>query len=157
VPVTQQCAKRAVRTTFGQLARRIQCRDFHEVNPLDKFVTDAFASAYTSPEEQCSITRWNAKPSSRLHSRAFDKTLLAIKPTPVTPLDDDQVGRLLEALEGDRLAALFVLALDTGMRQGELFALRWADVDLSKGNLYVQRAASETADGITSSQGNRDA
>jgi integrase len=35
------------------------------------------------------------------------------------------------------------------MRQGELFALRWADVDLSKGNLYVQRAASETADGIT--------
>jgi integrase len=71
------------------------------------------------------------------------------KPIPVTPLDDDQVGNLLEASEGDRLAALFVLALDTGMRQGELFALRWADVDLSKGNLYVQRAASETADGIT--------
>jgi integrase len=71
------------------------------------------------------------------------------KPVPVTPLDDDQAGNLLEASEGNRLAALFVLALDTGMRQGELFALRWADVDLAKGHVYVQRAASETADGVT--------
>jgi integrase len=33
-------------------------------------------------------------------------------------------------VEGDRLEALYVLALTTGMRLGELLALRWSDVDL---------------------------
>jgi integrase len=33
---------------------------------------------------------------------------------------------------------LYVLALTTGMRQGELLALRWADVDLAAGRLAVR-------------------
>ena len=37
----------------------------------------------------------------------------------------------LEAVRGDRLEALYVLAISTGMRQGELLGLRWQDVDLS--------------------------
>lgn len=39
---------------------------------------------------------------------------------------------------GDRLAALYVLALTTGMRQGELLALHWRDVDLDAGVLQVR-------------------
>jgi len=33
--------------------------------------------------------------------------------------------------DGDRLEALWALAIHTGMREGELLALRWRDVDLS--------------------------
>jgi integrase len=35
--------------------------------------------------------------------------------------------------------ALYVLALTTGMRQGELLGLKWADVDLGAGVLAVRR------------------
>lgn len=52
----------------------------------------------------------------------------------------EQARTFLAALAGDRLAALFRLALDTGMRQGELFGLRWRDVDLDSGALSVQTA-----------------
>jgi integrase len=40
----------------------------------------------------------------------------------------EQVGELLEAARGDRLEALYVVALHTGLRRGELLALRWNDV-----------------------------
>jgi integrase len=47
--------------------------------------------------------------------------------------------RLLETVRGDRLEALYVLALNTGMRQGEFLALKWDDVDLERGVLRVRR------------------
>ena len=56
----------------------------------------------------------------------------------VTPLSPDQARALLEATRGDRLEALYVLAVHTGMRQGELLALRWEEVDLDAGVLRVR-------------------
>jgi integrase len=57
----------------------------------------------------------------------------------VNPLDEGQVRRVLKAVEGDKLEALYVLALTTGMRSGELLGLRWEDVDLQAGILQVKR------------------
>lgn len=54
-------------------------------------------------------------------------------------LDEDQVHTLLDEVAGDRLEALIMLALATGMREGELIALRWRDVDLERGTLRVMR------------------
>ncbi|MEN8182033.1 MAG: tyrosine-type recombinase/integrase [Myxococcota bacterium] len=42
-----------------------------------------------------------------------------------------EVAQLLKAARGDRLEALYVLAVATGLRQGELFGLRWKDIDLA--------------------------
>jgi integrase len=55
-----------------------------------------------------------------------------------TTLSSDQPRTLLAGLRGDRLLALYVLALTTGMRQGELLALRWPDVDLGGRRLAVR-------------------
>ena len=44
-------------------------------------------------------------------------------------LSPEQARAFLEASQGDRFHALYVLALSTGMRQGELLALRWQDVE----------------------------
>jgi integrase len=41
----------------------------------------------------------------------------------------DEARRFLETVRSHRLEALYVLALSTGMRQGELLALKWRDVD----------------------------
>jgi integrase len=49
----------------------------------------------------------------------------------------DQPRQFLEAAKGERLEALMVLAITTGMRQGELRALRWKDVDLGHAHLAV--------------------
>jgi integrase len=61
------------------------------------------------------------------------------------PLDREQTRRLLEAARGDRLEALYVLAVYTGMRPGELLGLKWADVDLdgNDGSLRINRALSD--------------
>ena len=57
----------------------------------------------------------------------------------VRPLAPEQVKTLLEATRGDRLEALYVLALTTGLRQGELLGLKWEDIDLEAGKLRVRR------------------
>jgi integrase len=44
--------------------------------------------------------------------------------------------------------ALYVLALTTGARQGELLGLRWADVDLDVGRLMVRRALQRQKAGL---------
>ncbi len=60
----------------------------------------------------------------------------------------DQAKAFLAAAEGDRLEALYVLALNTGMRQGELLALRWKDVDPDAGVLQVRATLQRTREGF---------
>jgi integrase len=52
---------------------------------------------------------------------------------------EEQASTVLCAVRGERFGALFALALSTGMREGEMFALRWRDLDLKAGSLHVQR------------------
>ncbi len=54
------------------------------------------------------------------------------------PLTADQARSFLAAVADDRMAGLYVLAITTGMRQGELLALRWQDIDLDAGRLTVR-------------------
>jgi integrase len=61
-------------------------------------------------------------------------------------LSGEQARALLRAVQGHRWHALLVLALSTGMRRGELLALRWADVDLDGGHVTV-RATMNRIDG----------
>ena len=57
----------------------------------------------------------------------------------VRVLSPGEVKRLLRAARGERFEALYVLAVTTGMRQGELLGLRWEDVDLAEGTVRVRR------------------
>lgn len=50
-----------------------------------------------------------------------------------------QGRRLLNAARGDRLYALYVLALALGLRRAELLGLRWRDIDLDSGVLEVRQ------------------
>jgi integrase len=60
--------------------------------------------------------------------------------TEITPLSVEQAKQLLMHIRGDRLEALYVLAMACGLRQGELLGLRWADVDLDRRSLTVRTA-----------------
>jgi integrase len=58
----------------------------------------------------------------------------------IKPLTQEQLRTLLDAAKGDKLEALYVLAITTGMRQGELLGLQWKDIDLDEGTLTVNRS-----------------
>lgn len=51
----------------------------------------------------------------------------------------EEAAQFLEAIQEDRLYALFYVALGTGLRRGELLGLRWQDVDLNEGRLTVRQ------------------
>lgn len=52
-------------------------------------------------------------------------------------LTPEQARQVLDAARSDDLGALWTVALTTGLREGELLALRWPDVDLDRGSLRV--------------------
>jgi integrase len=56
-------------------------------------------------------------------------------------LSPEEARAFLDAASDDRLEALYVLAVTTGLRQGELFRLRWRDVDLRASALQVRGTA----------------
>lgn len=53
--------------------------------------------------------------------------------------DRDEIERLATAAEDAQDAAIYKVAAFTGLRQGELLALRWAHVDFVDGLLHVRR------------------
>jgi integrase len=56
----------------------------------------------------------------------------------MAPLTEAQAQHFREVVRGDRFEALYTLALTTGMREGELLALRWQDVDVEQASLKVR-------------------
>jgi integrase len=67
----------------------------------------------------------------------------------IKPLDAEECAAFLRAACGERLEALYVLALHCGLREGELLALRWGDVDLgaAKPALLVRRTLTRGEEG----------
>ena len=48
--------------------------------------------------------------------------------------------RLFESMAGNRLLALYVTALNTGARQGELLGLLWSDIDFSRSRVSITKS-----------------
>jgi len=63
------------------------------------------------------------------------------------------VRTLIESARGrgdDDMADLVSLAVATGMRRGDLLALRWSDLDIKQAKLQIARSLVEAADGSVS-------
>jgi integrase len=124
------------------------------------------ARAITTPKlvqlyDELAKAEWSTHRVSRLHvviSAAFKRArrygLVAVNPAtgaaPKTPPkpdikvpSTDDVARLLDAAGPHFTPALTLLAT-TGMRRGELVALKWSDVDLVEETLTIRRAVSCT-------------
>jgi integrase len=79
--------------------------------------------------------RWNMVP------RNVAELVKAPRPAPeeMKTLSAEETRRFLEAAHGDKLEAIYMLAVTTGMRQGELLALKWQDADLENATISVRR------------------
>jgi integrase len=87
--------------------------------------------------------KWNLIP------RNPSDSVKAPTPTPkeMRPLSATEARTLLKTATGDRFEALYVLAIHTGMRRGELLGLKWADVDLDNATIRVRRALTRKGTG----------
>ncbi len=65
-----------------------------------------------------------------------------------TLLDDKQTGTLLEKARETNIHVAVVLAVSTGMRRGEILAVRWRNIDLEAGRLTVEQSLEESKEGV---------
>jgi integrase len=56
-----------------------------------------------------------------------------------TILNVPQVKQFLEAVKSDRLYTLYVCAVSLGLREGEVLALEWPDVDFEKRTISINK------------------
>jgi integrase len=70
-----------------------------------------------------------------------------VRPPEIQPLDAKQTKTLLDAARTEPLGSLYVVAVTSGLRIGELLALRWTDVNLEQGVMRVSRALSRAKGG----------
>lgn len=63
-------------------------------------------------------------------------------------LNEAQIREVLSKLRGRPMFMIAVLGVATGMRRGEMLALRWRDVDLEGAVLDVRRSLEQTKEGL---------
>ena len=96
----------------------------------------------------------------RALSRAVKWRLLAVNPADaVEPpratspemqtLTEEEIGLLLATAVATPSYTAILLAVTTGVRRGELLALRWADADFEQGRIAVRRSLQQTNAGLT--------
>lgn len=57
----------------------------------------------------------------------------------IKPFTPEEARQLLQAVRGDRLEALYSVALTMGLRQGKALGLTWQDVDLDLGYMRISK------------------
>ena len=62
----------------------------------------------------------------------------------VQVLSEEQVRALFSAAKGSEVYALLVLAISSGMRQGEMLALQWDNIDFARRTVSVRYTLSRT-------------
>jgi len=53
---------------------------------------------------------------------------------------DEEAARFLEAIQGDDLELVYLIAINTGMRRGEILGLTWDRVDFNESALHVAQS-----------------
>lgn len=65
---------------------------------------------------------------------------MPVKPREETFLQPEQIPAFLQSAARHRHGPMWIVALATGLRLGELQGLRWSDIDLDEGTLVVRRS-----------------
>ncbi|MCZ6669416.1 MAG: site-specific integrase, partial [Acidobacteria bacterium] len=93
------------------------------------------------------------------HGRARINPVSSVKPLPVPPgrekflQDDESIARLIGAAsdrDREHLRPIIIAALQTGCRKGELFSMRWEDVDLvsEPGIIHIRDSKNNTTHNV---------
>lgn len=108
---------------------------------IERLRTCSASTVRTAHQVLCGFFRW-AVEQGMLPTSPMAKVTQPRKPaTERKALDEEQMRRLLAYVADKPMVGLAIrLALATGLRRGELLALRGRDLDLVAGKLFVTRA-----------------
>lgn len=70
----------------------------------------------------------------------------------IKTLTPEEARMLIGASQGTRFEGLYMLAISTGLRQGEMLGLRWKDVDLEAGSVQVVGSLQRSHHGLAISE-----
>jgi len=79
------------------------------------------------------------------HNPADACDLPKVYKTEIKTLEQDDVVRLLAAIQGDPYELIYQVTLFTGMRQGEVLGLTWDCVDFERNTLYINKQLQKTS------------
>ena len=74
--------------------------------------------------------------------------------TEVTPFSHKEINTLLDSCD-EWMRTFLTIAFFTGMRSGELIALKWEDIDFNSGKIHVRRSISAGREGSTKTGKNK--
>ena len=74
----------------------------------------------------------------RNNPATFCKLPKVVRPE-IRPLEPDEIARMLKSAAEDAYDNLFIVAMFTGMRQGELLGLSWNQINFSSGQIMVKQ------------------
>ncbi len=121
------CAPQMISALLGQ--KRAEGLSHETVAKIRRHIHAMFAFA----QDACLVS---VNPADAAHARGRRQVGHRARGTELSPM---QVKRFLDACS-PRWRLLFTVALDTGLRRGELIGLRWGDVDLLQRIIYVRRS-----------------
>jgi integrase len=100
-------------------------------------VTDDNRVRYLSPDEEARLFKAleDREENARAARRRFNEWRIERHLDPMPEISEEEFS--------DHLKPLVLLALNTGMRRGELFSLQWGDVDFLHGRLTVRASATK--------------
>ena len=149
------------RTTVGDFVRgRIDQRAPHLGDKLLQRLRPTDIEVWHTTLQASGLMARTIGAAHRVLSKAFDdavrhemlvKNVAKTQPTP--KVDDREVvivrdiPALIEKLKGSRVHTLAMISLFTGMRMGEILALRWSAVDLDRAVIEVRESIENTAVG----------
>ncbi|MFI5351351.1 MAG: tyrosine-type recombinase/integrase [Candidatus Binatales bacterium] len=133
---------------FQRLLEQFGGRRADSIEPAD---TEVWRDALRSTLSAATVNRhlallraillWGVRNRSLGRDAVPEIRLLRENNRRVRCLADDEEARLMRKLPA-RLRPLVVLALNTGMRRGELLGLRWKDIDLVNRTITIREAKS---------------
>lgn len=89
------------------------------------------------------VCRWGVTIRLLDHNPCEGTRRPSAKRETIQPFTKEEVRQIIEATKDTKLGPLFRLAIESGMRQGELFGLQWQDVDLEGRTITVSRQAKD--------------
>lgn len=99
-----------------------------------KTIKDTFSVLRSALEQAVELQYISHNPMKGVKLPSVSRTARKIY-----PMREDQIAEYIKAIQGHRHEELFLLALFTGMREGELLGLQWENVDLFNGTITVRQ------------------
>jgi integrase len=157
--ISPKTAERYRELVENQIAPHIGAKLLQKIKPADIEAWHTTLRASGRKDGKGGVSTRTIKHAHRILSQALDdavrndlaaKNVAKLQGAPqvddaeVQIVAKERIGELIEKLRGRTIYARAIVALFTGMRRGEVLALRWSNVDLDAKVIGVREALEET-------------